>query len=659
MILYFDNYITNEALYKGIMVGLEDVRKGCGAYKAPDRLDVALYTLSSYANIKWSHVIIKYSLQDESKAQSFEEAVAGIFPQAIFIRGRSDSQAKFQESIELMKKLGDEWIFYAGNIDHPFMANETATLEACLEKACELKKTHRLVSVMYSHFSEWRSAVTPHSLYRDAPHMKGWDVVGENGDCVAAVVKGGCYHAIQIVNIGLLEHWFCSVDLGKMRVIRSEDVYSRVKVDEQAVVVPKKEICSHFDGYSHLARLGFGNPDDIIPPLFIPSGFFERKIRIAYGYDGYRDGWVNINPCAKKYSFRDSKHGTDMKILLSELPLFWKGRISETDINPAMDMAAADEARRKLLALQADPWPGKTPLSRAKKKIRTRMWRLINYTRFFKYPDELATQKDLGGHVQRLAKNTVYAAMMSARKASRSVEASFHLRQMKKKRKLHERAVWLAKTPVYAARAAVNFTKYSLQAPHKFAFAGKEYDCFYHPYNMTWENERCVEVPVAWEAIQSAKGKRVLEVGNVLSHYFDSKHDVLDKYEVDEGVINSDIVGFSPEKKYGLVVSISTLEHVGWDEQPRTPMKIFQAFSSIEEICTPGGRALVTLPIGYNPTVDSLLLEGKPDGWEWRFLKRISESSWKEISAQETRGIAYNTPFLGANCVAFGTFIKK
>ena len=655
MMLYFDNYITNEVLYKGLMVGLEDVRKGCAAYRLPDRLDVAMYTLASYACIKWSHVIIKYSLQDESKQEEFEKYVLGIFPQAIIIRGRSDSQQKFCESIELIKKLGDEWVFYAGNVDHPFLASETASLEACLAQAQELRKRHRFVSIMYSHFSEWLSAVNPHSLYR----INGWKVEGEDKGCITAIAKGGRYHAIQIVNIGLLEHWFCSKDLGRMRIIRSENAYPHVLVDEQALVIPKKEICSHFDGYSHLVRLGFGNPDDIIPPLFIPAGFFEGKIRIAYGYNDCREGWVNINPLAKKYSFRDKRHGTDMKMLLSELPLFWKGRISETDVNPKMDAAAAEGARRKLLALQADPWPGRTPLSRAKKRIRTYGWRLVNYARFFEYPDELALEKDRGGRVQRLAKNAIYGAMMSARNASRTIEASFHLKQMKKRKKLSERAHWLAKTPAYAARAAVNFTKYSLQKPHKFIFAGREYDCFYHPYNATWENERCVEVPVAWEAVQSARGKRVLEVGNVLSHYFGSRHDVIDKYEVDEGVVNADIVGYSPGKKYGLVVSISTLEHVGWDEKPRAPMKIFDAFSSIEAICEKGGHALVTLPIGYNPVVDSMLLEAKPDGWEWHFLKRTGESSWKEISAQETKGVAYNTPFLGANCVAFGTFAKK
>jgi len=219
--------------------------------------------------------------------------------------------------------------------------------------------------------------------------------------------------------------------------------------------------------------------------------------------------------------------------------------------------------------------------------------------------------------------------------------------------------MWLAKTPFYAARAAINFIKYTLQKPHTFEFLGRKYDCFYHPYNMTWENERCVEVPLAWEGMQAAKGKRILEIGNVLSHYCDAKHDILDKYEVDENVINSDIVGYSPAEKYDLVVSISTLEHVGWDETPREPDKILAAFSSIEGLCADGGKALVTIPLGYNPKADYLIAqEGRLPKWKWGFLKRVGADEWKEVGAGETKGVLFNKPYRCANCVAVGTFQK-
>lgn len=68
----------------------------------------------------------------------------------------------------------------------------------------------------------------------------------------------------------------------------------------------------------------------------------------------------------------------------------------------------------------------------------------------------------------------------------------------------------------------------------------------------------------------------MLEVGNVLSHYFPIHHDIVDKYEVCPGVINQDIADFLPQEKYDLILSISTVEHVGWDEQPQEPTKLLQ-----------------------------------------------------------------------------------
>src|SRR2546422_127317 len=79
-----------------------------------------------------------------------------------------------------------------------------------------------------------------------------------------------------------------------------------------------------------------------------------------------------------------------------------------------------------------------------------------------------------------------------------------------------------------------------------FIFNGRSYRYFYHVYNKTWKNERGVEIPIFWEIVQTHQGKRILEVGNVLSHYFHIQHDVVDRYEVAPGVINQDIVVFSP-----------------------------------------------------------------------------------------------------------------
>ncbi len=71
----------------------------------------------------------------------------------------------------------------------------------------------------------------------------------------------------------------------------------------------------------------------------------------------------------------------------------------------------------------------------------------------------------------------------------------------------------------------------------EFEFDGKSLSLFYHHYNMTWANERAVEVPIAADFLRRSAGKRVLEVGNVLSHYGDVDHTILDKYERGTGIL--------------------------------------------------------------------------------------------------------------------------
>lgn len=141
----------------------------------------------------------------------------------------------------------------------------------------------------------------------------------------------------------------------------------------------------------------------------------------------------------------------------------------------------------------------------------------------------------------------------------------------------------------------------------KFVFNGKKYRYFYHPHNTTWRNERKVEIPIIRALLEQNQGKRILEVGRVLPHYFPISHDVLDKYEKGRGVINEDVVSFTPSQKYDLIVSISTLEHVGWGETPKEPEKAIRAIENLKKCLNPGGKIVFTVPLGQNPHLDNLI----------------------------------------------------
>lgn len=187
-----------------------------------------------------------------------------------------------------------------------------------------------------------------------------------------------------------------------------------------------------------------------------------------------------------------------------------------------------------------------------------------------------------------------------------------------------------------------------------FVFDGRTYRYFYHFYNKTWKNERGVEIPIFQDLIRTHQGKHILEVGNVLAHYGPIQHDIVDKYEVEPGVINLDIVEFVPTDRYDLIVSISTLEHVGWDETPREPAKLLQALEHLRTRClAPGGTIVASLPLGHNAFFDNLLKTGQTPFTTQHFLKRISPHNyWIESEWEHCRDAKYGRSV--ANAIVIG-----
>lgn len=193
-----------------------------------------------------------------------------------------------------------------------------------------------------------------------------------------------------------------------------------------------------------------------------------------------------------------------------------------------------------------------------------------------------------------------------------------------------------------------------------FRFQQAAYSYFLSPYNFTWENERIIEVPIIWRLVKESKEKNILEVGNVLSHYFRINHDVVDKYEKTGGVINKDITYFQSNHKYDLIISISTFEHIGFDENPRDSYKILVAIKNIRNLLTLTGRAIITLPLGYHPELDDLLKEEKIQFDEKYCMKRISRlNSWVEVKWDTVYNPTYDKPFRFANWLFIGVINSR
>lgn len=200
---------------------------------------------------------------------------------------------------------------------------------------------------------------------------------------------------------------------------------------------------------------------------------------------------------------------------------------------------------------------------------------------------------------------------------------------------------------------------FSFIRPKMFIFQGKSYQYFDHEYNNTRVNERSVEVPIILELLKEHEGKSILEVGNVLSHYTNVSHDIVDKYEEAESVINDDIADYSPKKKYDLIVSISTFEHVGWDEFPRDAEKIPKSLQHLTTLLKKGGKIVFTVPIDINDFLDKAIHEHTLPVTSMKFLKRVSRTNaWEEKSWEQVKHAWYDYPFPHANAIMVATIQK-
>jgi hypothetical protein len=184
----------------------------------------------------------------------------------------------------------------------------------------------------------------------------------------------------------------------------------------------------------------------------------------------------------------------------------------------------------------------------------------------------------------------------------------------------------------------------------QFVVDSKTYSYFSHPY------ERTVELSIAFEFIKT--GKNVLEVGNVLQHYplqlMD--RDIVDKYEKVSGVINTDILEFKPNRKYDRIVSISTIEHIGYDElgipDPDKPMK---TINHLKTLLAENGSMLVTMPIGYNTSIDKIVFGENTPFKQQYYLKRVSKDNrWKQVSPAVARECKIDKPYRCANAIIVG-----
>jgi hypothetical protein len=175
---------------------------------------------------------------------------------------------------------------------------------------------------------------------------------------------------------------------------------------------------------------------------------------------------------------------------------------------------------------------------------------------------------------------------------------------------------------------------------------------------MTWAAERAVEIPIARSYLDAHPGAKVLEVGNVLPHYYPSHYDVVDKFERGPHIINADIVDFEPPTRYDLILSISTFEHIGFDDEASgsSGEKILAALANCRRLLSERGLLVITVPTGYNPDLDQMIRDGSLGASAENLLCRTGQRQWRPCSKDEALSCRYRSPYPYANGLLVAEF---
>lgn len=330
MILFFDTFIVSRHTNTGAG-SLGDKRRetnlnafmDCSyTYRFQSKIDIVKYTLASYAIINWDKVIIRFECEDVEDVDDFQAYCRNIFPKAEVTNSRSDTAQKYAMALESLKVYGNPWIFFSPNNDHVFL-NQPEKFNPLINLAeeCERKYPEAIVSVLYSHFTESQNDLTPkHPLWG---YYAGFKRLLETHDfAYVATSNVAIIDSNKIFRLNFLISIFRNTR-NKGRVIRIEDTEFYLSKINEITVIPREELCRHYDSYLNVTEL--------VPPLFIPDGFFTNGIKIRYGYNEWRKGHVNINPLHKEYG--SSEGCSDLLCLKNDIPYFWRNRVKTMDVN--------------------------------------------------------------------------------------------------------------------------------------------------------------------------------------------------------------------------------------------------------------------------------------------------------------------------------------
>lgn len=334
MKLLLDTYVCESALFPNPKFDnfLASIRIDGTSYETCTKYDIFRYSFESYFGLGFKELFVNVDFENKEDEVNFLK-----FYNNFNIKiGRSSNKHDY---LNVFSKFNlNDWIFFTPNNDHPYISNDNSWILYFEDIANEisLKYSTDFVSIFYSHFTESISSLKNNSYLFNNDIS---EVLEENENYYVVKFKNLQFVSIQVLKARFLIHLFKLIPEGEHKIIRLEDLSKHINFDIPTIsIIPRMELCRHFDSYLHTIfhHSRFIKPN-IVPPLFIPKGYFQEDIKIRVGHSDYKYGYVNINAEADKFVFENRLNGIDLKIKREHLPYFWEPKISLIEIAPDFD----------------------------------------------------------------------------------------------------------------------------------------------------------------------------------------------------------------------------------------------------------------------------------------------------------------------------------
>jgi len=321
-------------------VKITDVRMGYpytrGSWMPnPERFDIFKYCLASTRAL--DPVVTKYAFyvtlapELAHRQEELDAYIHELFPEEkLHLKWkRNDFGRDWRQNMDELLTDPNELVWLAANDDHIFLDSDLNIVRSAINTLDNDSDPNALV--YYSHWPE---------QMRMAHHLNGQ--LTDDGNFVK--FNWETFDGIMILKAGRLKKYW-ERDYGDALMFKPDYLAAHHGYQcPSTVYSPTKEIVRHYEGYSHVGT----GCDNVMPPLYVPLGFFDKDMKVRIGYPDRKDGWINLYS-ASEWLYNANPNGADFRWCVEDLPMFWQEHISELDVNLDQDINILHQARNQAL----------------------------------------------------------------------------------------------------------------------------------------------------------------------------------------------------------------------------------------------------------------------------------------------------------------------